>query len=78
MALWKFTKAMWLYRNQLIHGVSEEETAARLLNQLHEEIRHHYSLFTADNSYVLPRHSYLLLQRTLTQRLTMSYDYLKC
>jgi hypothetical protein len=57
---------------------SEEETAAWLLNQLHGEIHHHYSLFTANPSYVLPRHSYLFLQRILPQRLTMSYDYLKC
>jgi hypothetical protein len=52
--LWQLTKACWNYRNQVVHGVSVEESANIQLCQLHDLITHTYQLFQEDQAYVLP------------------------
>jgi len=77
-ALWIFTKGLWHHRNTIVHGASAEETAQRILSGLRDQVLQHYTRFNADNSYVLARHRYLFQSRTQYQRLSMSYDSLKC
>jgi len=77
-ALWIFIKGLWHHRNTIVHGASAEETAQRILSGLRDQVLQHYTRFNADNSYVLARHRYLFQSRTQDQRLSMSYDSLKC
>jgi len=77
-ALWQFTKSLWHHRNTVIHGTSAEASAQLILTGLRDQVRHHYSMFLADNGYVLARHQYLFTSRTLDQRLSLSYDHLNC
>jgi hypothetical protein len=78
LILWKYTKSLWLHRNKIVHGRNGEETAARLLRDLHEEVRQLYDTFQANPAFLLPRHHYLFTNRSLDQRLRMPYDNITC
>lgn len=77
-AIWQYIKALWQHWNELVHGSIIEEEANHILQQIHNQVHSHYENYEEDNNYVLQRHAYLFTQKTLTQRLQMSYDYLKC
>jgi hypothetical protein len=77
-ALWKYIKNLWGYRNQILHGATTEEVANILIAQLHTEVTNHYTQFSLNYSYVLPRHSYLFTQSPLATRLTLPYIHLQC
>jgi len=77
-ALCQFTKSLWHHRNTVIHGTSAEASAQIILTGLRDQVRHHYSMFLADNGYVLARHRYLFTSRSLEQCLSLSYDHLNC
>jgi len=76
--LWTFIFSMWTHRNTLVHGAEVAKTAERMLFTLHQEVHQHYLNFQQDPSYVLPQHHDLFSCRSLDQRLTYSYDHLKC
>jgi len=77
-ALWHYTRQVWAHRNQVLHSATVEENANIILNKLREEVTAHYQQYSENNSYVLPRHAHLFLNRTLSQRLAYSYDHLSC
>jgi hypothetical protein len=62
----------------VLHGATAEEEANIVLNNLRGEVTSHYQHYSENNSYVLPRHAYLFLDITLSQRLACSYDYISC
>lgn len=76
--LWKFTRKMWNYRNQIVHGATVDEAVSTQMSLLHEKVTSLYNKYTENPSYVLPRHEYLFTQRTLQYRLQMSYDSINC
>jgi hypothetical protein len=43
--LWKFIKNMWAHRNQIVHGTTGEEVAARIMSTLHASVRQHYQQY---------------------------------
>jgi hypothetical protein len=55
-----------------------EESADRIMSNLHNKVRHHYAEYNYNATYVLPHHRYLFTQRTLDQWLLHSYDSLTC
>ncbi len=69
---------MWNNRNQILHGASMEENVHIIRSQLQEEMRAHYEAYNANDTYVLPRHSYLFTTRTLAQRMQFSHDHITC
>ena len=75
---WSYTKNLWQHRNEFIHGSTPEEEATKLLAKLHDQVSYHYAQFSRDPTYILPRHHHLFPQRTLQDRLTLSYDHLQC
>ncbi len=77
-SLWKFTRNMWNYRNQLVHGASVEENVNIIRAQLHSAVSDHYAASADNPDYVLPRHSYLFTTRTQAQRLQYSHDNIRC
>jgi hypothetical protein len=76
--IWEFTRRMWTYRNQIVHGATVEETAHNRMLEVHTNVTDLYNKYTEDPSFVLPRHEYLFTQRTLQYRLQMSYDSIIC
>jgi hypothetical protein len=78
LLIWKYTKSLLIHRNQIVHGRNGEETAARLLHELHEEVKHLYETFEANPAFLLPRHHYLFTNRSLDQRLRTPYDNITC
>jgi uncharacterized protein YfcZ (UPF0381/DUF406 family) len=52
--------------------------AIRELEQLRTQIKQHYDSYTTNSGYVLPRHAYLFTHHSLSQRLQLSYDGMKC
>jgi hypothetical protein len=60
--LWKFTKAMWDNRNQIIHGATSAEAASILLSTVQDKIKEHYETYCNMPGHVLPRHEQLFLQ----------------
>jgi hypothetical protein len=77
-ALRHYTRQVWAHRNQVLHGATVEENANIVLNKLREEVTAHYQHYSENNSYALQQHAHLFLNRTLSQRLAYSYDYLSC
>jgi hypothetical protein len=77
-ALWQFTKSIWHHQNALVHGADAAASAQSILNGLRDRVRAHYHAYQECSGYVLARHQYLFMSRTLDQRLSVSYDYLNC
>jgi hypothetical protein len=73
-ALWKFSRALWNNRNEVVHGATVEEQAARQLTQLRNNITTMYHNYESNPAFILPRHHYLFTTRTLEDRLKGSYD----
>jgi hypothetical protein len=78
MALWRYTKNVWKFRNQIVQGSALEESAKIAMATLSEEVTNHYRAFKADTNYVLPRHEHLFPQWSLQQLLALSYNYITC
>ncbi len=76
VALWRFTKGAWQFRNQIVHGSDLEEAAEFALATLSEKVTTHYRAFKADPNYILPCHAPLFTQRLLQRLLILSYDYI--
>jgi hypothetical protein len=78
MALWMYTKNVWKFRNQIVHGSDLEESVKIAMATLSEEVNNHYRAFKADTNYVLPCHEHLFTQRSLQQLLVLSYNCITC
>ncbi len=76
--LWKFTRKLWNYRNQIVHGMTVDEVVSTQMSLLHEKVTCFYNQYTKNPSYVLPHHEYLFTQCTLEYHLQMSYDSITC
>lgn len=61
-ALWHFTLSLWKNRNHIIHGITVEEQANKVLQQIHTQVEQHYIVYAENEAYVLPRYSYLITQ----------------
>ena len=75
-ALWRFSKSMWQYRNEVVHGATVEEQAQWQIKSLKERITTLYQSHSENQNMLLPRHQYLFTQRTLAEILQSSYDYM--
>ncbi len=73
-ALWPFSKSLWTFRNEVVHGATIEEQAQRRITELHNKITAYYRAFQSNEHLVLQRHQYLFTTRTKEERLSSSYD----
>jgi hypothetical protein len=48
------------------------------MSLLHDKVTYLYRQYTENSSYILPRHEHLFTQRSLENRLQMSYDSIQC
>jgi hypothetical protein len=76
-SIWAYTKNLWQFRNQFIHGSSAEESAALILSHLHQQVIKHYDHFNTNTSYLLPCHHYLF-QKPIHEWFKLPYDHLSC
>jgi hypothetical protein len=76
--LWQFTRQLWTFRNQLVHGSTVEETVSAQINLLHGKVAYHYNQYQENTAYVLPCYEYLFTQRSLEDRLKLSHDSITC
>jgi hypothetical protein len=73
-ALWRYSRALWNFRNTVVHGVTIKEQVRRRISTLHLQIEQHYAAYIADNSYVLPRHHPLFNTRTVEECKNAPYE----
>jgi hypothetical protein len=77
--IWQFTKQMWNYCNQIVHGATKEDAVRKIMQQLQDQVSYHYCQYENNSAHVLPCHDYLFEQQhPLDVRLQMSYETLKC
>jgi len=73
-ALWRFSRSLWKYRNEVVHGATVDDQAQLQLSQLREKIVQHYTAYEENPSIVLPRHQILFTSRTVEERIKTLYD----
>jgi hypothetical protein len=77
-SLWVYTKNLWHFRNQFIHGSSVEELATIIiLDHLQQHAIHHYKQYNINPGYLLQCHHHLF-QKPLQDKLKLPYDHLSC
>ena len=76
--LWKYTRAIWAYRNTVVHGATDQEMADKIRNAATTKVTSLYSTFYTTPHFILPRHRYLFTSKTLEQRLRLDTDSLNC
>ncbi len=76
--LWKFARSMWTHRNSIVHGTDAQTSAARILQELQDQVRSLYDDYNANPQIILPSSSHLFTSRTLDQRLRHNYDNINC
>jgi len=40
--IWQFTKQMWNYCNQIVHGATKEDAVRKIMQQLQDQVSYHY------------------------------------
>jgi hypothetical protein len=73
-ALWKYSKAIWAFRNEIVHGATVEEQVNRQLDTLRQWIANYYRAYADNPNMILPRHHSLFTSRTIEERLSSPYD----
>jgi hypothetical protein len=74
VALWKYSKALWAFRNEIVHGATVEEQVNRQLDTLRQRITTYYQAYADNPNMILSPHHYLFTSRTLEERLSSPYD----
>lgn len=54
VAMWAYSSLLWKFRNSIVHGASKEDEKEKRLEQLHQHVRHEYSLYESDQFLVSP------------------------
>jgi hypothetical protein len=72
-ALWRYTKSLWYYRNEIVHGATVEEQAQCRLAALQNRIID-YTEFQNNDHLVLQRHQNLFTAKTADECISASYD----
>jgi hypothetical protein len=73
-ACWQYAKAVWKFRNEVMHGATVQDRADRLIATLQTKVRDFYAAYRENPQIVLSRHQYLFTSRPLEERLNGSYD----
>ena len=73
-ALWRYSKMLWRFRNEVVHGATVEEQVNLQLGGLREKIKSFYQSYAVNSSMVLARHQFLFTTHTVDQRILGSYD----
>jgi hypothetical protein len=76
--LWKYTRSIWINRNQVVHGKTDQEMANKIRESIHTKVRQLYETFQSTPNFILSRHQYLFTNRSLAQRLNLDIDSLQC
>jgi len=74
VALWKYSKALWAFQNEIAHGATVEEQVNRQLDTLWQQITTYYQAYADNSNMILSRHHYLFTTRTIEERLSSPYD----
>jgi hypothetical protein len=74
MALWKYSKALWAFQNEIVHGATVEEQVNQQLDTLQQQIINYYRAYADNPNMILPRHRSLFTSRTIEERLSSPYD----
>jgi len=75
-ALWQFSRAVWKFCNETVHGATVGEQARRMINSLWHSTEAHFQAFCDNPNIVLPRHQYLFTSWSLEDWLSLPYDNL--
>jgi hypothetical protein len=73
-ALWRYSKMLWRFRNEVVHGSTVAVQVTLQLNKLKEKITEYYQAYSVTPSIVLDRHQYLFITHTVAERISGSYD----
>jgi hypothetical protein len=73
-ALWRYSKTLWRFRNEVVHGSTVEEQAKLQLQTLNNKLESYYQRYLHNPDIVLARHQFLFTSRSLEDRLKSSYD----
>jgi hypothetical protein len=57
--LWKYTRSIWINRNQVVHGKTDQEMANKIRESIHTKVRQLYETFQSTPIFILSRHHYL-------------------
>jgi hypothetical protein len=76
--LWKYARSLWIHRNQVVHGKTDQEIAAKIRETSHNQVRDLYTQFQTNPTFILSCHHYLFTSRSLEQRLKMDIDSITC
>ena len=74
LALWQYSRDLWKFRNEIVHGATVEAQAARRISTLRDTITMHYEAYATHSTIILPRHQFLFESRPLEERVRGSYD----
>lgn len=75
-SLWTYSKTVWKFRNEIVHGATVEEQARRMITGLQASTTAHYTAYYENPQIVLARHQFLFTAKTLEERLRAPYDTL--
>jgi hypothetical protein len=76
--LWKYTRSIWMHRNQVVHGKTDQEIADKIRESILDQVRTLYTTFRSNPDFILSHHHYLFTTQSLPQRLNLDIDSLQC
>lgn len=74
--LWKYTRSIWMHRNQVVHGKTDQDIANKTMESIHDQVRNSYTTFRTNSNFILSHHHYLFTSWSLTHHLNLDIDSL--
>jgi hypothetical protein len=76
--IWEYTHSLWQHRNGILHGLSSEQCAEKILTKLQMEVSCLYESILANPDKLLPWHLGLIKDNSLERLLNLPYDDIQC
>jgi hypothetical protein len=76
--LWKYTRSIWMHRNQVVHGKTDQDIANKIMESIHDQVRNSFTTFRTNSNFILSHHHYLFTSWSLTHHLNLDIDSLQC
>lgn len=54
--LWKYSRSLWMHRDQVVHGKTDQDIATKIMESSHTKVRDYYAKYQSNPTFILSRH----------------------